>query len=169
MTLLPWRRKESKELISPLSTLARLRNEMERMFDRVLTDDLGLSEQLFTSFGAWTPSIDVNDGVREISIRAEVPGVDPKDLRITVCGRTLSIAGEKNEATEKKEGGSYYSERRFGSFERNIELPDTADVDHISAEQENGVVTIHVPKVKGAEPKKVEVRPAKTSVSVSSR
>lgn len=169
MTLLPWKRKETKDLASPFSTLTRLRNEMERMFDRVLADDLGFSESLFTSHGAWSPSIDVNDGLREISIRAEVPGVDPKDLKVTVCGRTLSIAGEKSEATEKQEGGSYYSERRFGSFERNIEMPDTADLDHISAEQENGVVTIRVPKLKGAEPKKVEVRPAKTSVSVSSR
>jgi HSP20 family protein len=137
------------------------RQEMERTFNRFFGEG-GLPAEFFTSrSGEWAPLIDYADDAREFTIRAEIPGVDPKDVNISVSGRTLTLSGEKSKTTEKKEGGSYYSERFFGAFSRSMELPETADLDHVAAEQNNGVITIRIPKRKGAEPKRIEVKTAK--------
>ena len=76
----------------------------------------------------------------------------------------MTIAGQKQEKSESKEEGYCCCERRFGSFRRSIELPDTVDADKIYAESDNGVVTIHIPKKPGAKPKQIEVKPAAKKV-----
>jgi HSP20 family protein len=117
------------------------RQEMERTFNRFFGEG-GLPAEFFTSrSGEWAPLIDYADDAREFTIRAEIPGVDPKDVNISVSGRTLTLSGEKSKTT--------------------MELPETADLDHVAAEQNNGVITIRIPKRKGAEPKRIEVKTAK--------
>lgn len=100
-------------------------------------------------------------------MRTEVPGIAAKDLEITVTGKLLSIAGEKEEQKEQKGEDYYQCERRFGSFRRVIELPETVDADKTTAESDNGVVTIHVAKRPNTKPKQVEVKPAAKKVAVS--
>jgi HSP20 family protein len=144
--------------------LTRLRDEM---LDRFFTDPFGAIEPKVLRSEGWIPPLDVSETDTEITIRAETPGIAAKDLEISISGNTLIIAGEKEENFEKKEENYCRCERRFGSFRREIELPLTADSDKITAESDNGVVTIHVAKKPGAKPKAVEIKPAGKKVAVS--
>jgi HSP20 family protein len=148
--------------------LARLRDEMDRTFDRFFSEPFGLMggfEPKSLRFGAWIPALDVSETDAELTIRVELPGVAAKDLDISISGNTLNIAGEKDETTEKNEEDFYQCERRFGSFRRVIDLPESADANKVTADSENGVVTIHVAKKPSAKPKQVEVKPAGKGVA----
>ncbi|MCC6677587.1 MAG: Hsp20/alpha crystallin family protein [Phycisphaerales bacterium] len=143
--------------------LARLRDEVDRTFDRFFKDPGLLGGRAIDPLGlraeTWVPPLDVSETDSEVTIRAEVPGVPTKDLDITVSGHTLNIAGKKEEHEEKQTGNVYRSERRFGSFFRSIDLPDTVDTDRITAESDNGIVTLHAAKKPGAKPRHVDIKP----------
>ncbi|MCW5776933.1 MAG: Hsp20/alpha crystallin family protein [Phycisphaeraceae bacterium] len=144
--------------IAPGASLGRLRDEMDRLFERFVGDS-----------GDWwgrtpegvVPALDVSETDTEVTVRAEVAGIDPKDLDISIAGNVLTVAGEKREETERKDEDYYHCERRFGSFKRMVHLPESVDPDRVTAEQENGVVTIRIAKEAGAMPKRVEVKPGK--------
>lgn len=157
MSLTLWKRRDPLD-----GGIAQLRDEMERTFDRFLSEPFALMEPKGLREG-WTPPLDISETESEVMIRAEAPGIPAKDLEISVTGRTLSIAGRKEEQEEKKGEDFYQCERRFGSFRRIIELPEAADTDRITAEADNGVVTIHVAKKPGVKPKQVEIKPAAVS------
>lgn len=142
--------------------LNRLRDEMDRTFDRFFSEPLGMLsvEPKALRVGSWIPPLDVSETEAEITIRAEVPGIAAKDLDISVTGNALSIAGQKEEQEEQKGEDYYQCERRFGSFRRVLDLPETADVGKVTAESDNGVVTIKVAKKPGAKPRQVEVKAA---------
>lgn len=147
--------------------LTRLHEDMERMFGRFLAEPAMLMEPKLLRAEGWIPPLDFSETDAEFTIRAETPGVAAKDLDISITGNTLSISGRKEEQEERKGEDFYQCERRFGSFRRAIDLPDTADTDKIAAESDNGVVTIRIPKKPGAKPKQVEVKPAARKVAVS--
>jgi len=155
MNLSLWKRR------SPFNgDLARLREEMERSFERVFSEPLGLIEPKLLRAEGWFPPIDMSETDSDVMIRAEVPGIAAKDLDISVIGTTLSISGAKEEQKEQKGENFYQCERRFGSFRRAIELPETVDADKVTAECDNGVVTIHLAKKPGIKPRHVEIKPA---------
>ncbi len=123
-------------------------------------------EPKFLRGEGWLPAIDVSEKDEEITVRAEVPGVDVKDLEINVLGNTLSIVGSKEEKKEEKGENFYQCERRFGSFRRVIELPETADPNKVTADADNGVITIHVGKKPGMKPKHVDIKSAGKKIPV---
>jgi HSP20 family protein len=92
-----------------------------------------------------------------LTIRAEVPGVDPKELDISVTGNQLVLSGEKKESCEKKEGGFFHGESRYGSFRRTIPLPEGLDTEHVDAQFAHGVVTLKFPKTVTAS-KRIEIK-----------
>lgn len=164
MSLSLWKKPRPSPSLAPFNgELARLRDEVDRTFDRFFSDPFafGLIEPKDLRSEGWVPVIDMSETDSEVTIRAEVPGIPAKDLDISVSGNTLTIAGQKQESSEKKEENYYHCERRFGSFRRMIELPDTVDTDKVTAETDNGVVTIRVAKKPGAKAKQVEIKPAK--------
>jgi HSP20 family protein len=109
----------------------------------------------------------VSETDSEITVRAETPGIAAKDLDISVTNHSLTIAGTKDEQKEEKGEDYYQCERRFGSFRRVIDLPETADADQVTAESDNGVVTIRIAKKPGAKPKQVQIKPASKKVAVA--
>jgi HSP20 family protein len=168
MNMSLWKKRPSASL-SPLNDFARLRDEMNRTLDQFFTDPftLGVIEPKVLRSEGWLPAIDVSETDTEVAIRAELPGISAKDLDISVSGNTLTIAGEKEEKGETKDEGYWCCERRFGSFRRSIDLPDTVEPDKINAESDNGVVTIRIPKKPGAKPKQIEVKPTAKKVPVA--
>jgi HSP20 family protein len=116
---------------------------------------------------AWTPSIDVVDGEREFTVRAEIPGLGPEDVELTVSGNALLLSGEKKEEQEDREKGFVRSERRYGSFRRMIPIPAGADPEKVTAEYDRGMLTIHLPKSDTRKPRQIAVsapRPAEKQV-----
>ena len=129
--------------------LTRLREEMDRTIDRLM--GTSFIEPKITRLEGWAPLVDVSETESEVLIRAEVPGIDPADLDI-------SISGSKKEEKEKSGEDFYQCERRFGAFRRLVELPETIDPDKVSAETESGVITVHVGKRSGLKPRHVPIR-----------
>lgn len=148
--------------------VVRLRDELDRTIGRFMGEHPSWFGGL-AGFEAeeWVPPIDVVETDGQLVIKAEVPGIAFRDLDVSVIGHTLSISGKKSESRETREGGVCQSERAFGAFRRNIELPDTVDPDTVSAECENGLLTITMARRSGMKPRHVEVKPVGRRVSLS--
>jgi len=160
MKLTPFKKKEAAAHRGGegSSNLGLFRSEVNRLMDRFLEDPWTLFDQesIPTPFG-WAPAFDVVDGEKEITVRAELPGVDPKDVEVTVSGNVLTVSGEKKETREEK--GKYVtrSECSYGSFRRSVELPQGAQADQVSAEHANGILTVRVGKSPAAAAKRIPV------------
>ena len=106
------------------------------------------------------PAVDVAESEKSYEIKAELPGMDEKDIEVKVTDGSLTIKGEKQEEREEKERDYYLQERRYGSFERSFELPESVDPDRIEASFKKGVLTVTLPKKAEAQKpaKKIEVK-----------
>jgi len=104
------------------------------------------------------PAIDMSETDKEISIHAEIPGMDAKDIDISLNGRVLTIKGEKKQEQEEKEKNYHRIERRYGSFSRSFELPADVDANNVNATYENGVLELSLPKTKEQSVKKIEIK-----------
>jgi HSP20 family protein len=106
----------------------------------------------------WMPAVDMVDEKDEIVVKADLPGLDQKDIEVTVQDGTLTIRGERKEEKEEKKEGYYYSERSYGAFVRSLPLPRGVDADKVKATFKKGVLEVHLPKAKEAKGKTVEVK-----------
>ena len=158
MGLIPWRKEESEGGQSELSPLAALRSEMDRLFDSFFREPLGALDWPFGGERGWSPALDIAESEEEVTVRAEVPGVDPADLQVSVCQGQLILAGEKKESSEQKGEDFYHTETRYGTFRRSIPLPEAVDPQKVDAEYSNGVLVIHLKKSPSTPPKRIEVK-----------
>ena len=150
-----------------MDELTRTREEMDRLLGRFLTaTPLSSFETRSTRLEGWIPAIDVSETDEGVVIRAEVPGIAARDLEITVTGNILNISGKKEEKEEVDQEDFYRCERRFGSFRRVIDLPESIDPERVTADVDNGIVTIRVAKKPGLRSRRVEVKPASRRVPV---
>jgi len=119
--------------------------------------------QGFPEFGGdakfeWTPSVNISETDKEYLIRAELPAVKKEDVKVTLEGGMLTVSGERKQREEEKKEKFHRVETFHGSFSRSFALPDIADGDAIRAESKDGIVTIHVPKVRAEAKKATEIR-----------
>jgi HSP20 family protein len=112
---------------------------------------------------AWVPLVDIFEENDRIRLVAEVPGVKPEDLKISVEGNLLTIKGAKEQVAEEKAEKVHRYEREYGTFSRTFTLPATVEPEKIKAAHENGVLTVTLPKVEAAKPHlvKIEITPPK--------
>lgn len=163
-SLIPWKSKQGTpepESSLPAAPLNRMRYEMDRLFDRFFSDPWGTSELPAVWSGGFAPSMDNAETDTEVAVRAELPGVDPKDVDITVTGDQLTIAGKKQSQHEEKKGNCFYSECQYGSFRRSFRLPASVDRDHIAADYANGVLTVRLQKTADAVAKRIPINAAR--------
>ncbi len=147
MALIPWRGRSL-----PTTTLASLRQEMNDLLNRFwanTTEPFGLAE--------WSPAVDVSETPEAVLVHAELAGIDPKDVDITVTGDVLTIRGEKKDETETSDRNYTRVERRYGSFSRSLPLPAAVDADRVEARMHNGVLEVTLPKHEEARSRRVEV------------
>lgn len=106
----------------------------------------------------FTPRFEVKETKDAYVFKADLPGIDEKDLDISLTGNRLTVSG-KREAEERQESETYYAyERSYGSFSRSFTLPDGADVDHAEADLKNGVLLISIPKRPEHQPRKISLK-----------
>ncbi len=162
MSMLPWRRTcGARGDIQPMDvSLARIRSEIEHVFDRFLGDAWGISplESVPARLG-WGMRIDLTESDTRLVIKAELPGVGPDDVDVAVRGNVLSISGEKTRESEDDAGGVHYAERQHGRFERSVQLPTSVDAGNVDAVFKGGILTITLSKHPEASPKLIKVRP----------
>ncbi len=165
MHLVPWRRRRSEmeHHDQPGSSvpLHEFRSRFDQLFDRFLADPWSMMEEPWAGTSAIMPAVDLSETDNMITIRAEVPGMEPDDIDVQVSGNTLTIAGEKKESREEGDEEYLHCERRLGRFRRSIELPASADPEQIEAEFKNGVLEIRVQKSPRATSRHINVQAAK--------
>lgn len=106
----------------------------------------------------WVPTLDISETKDDLVIKAEVPGLEPKDIDISLSDGILTIKGEKKEEREEKEEDYYLMERCYGSFARSIQLPKRVQSDKIQATYKNGVLKIVLPKSEEAKKKEIKIQ-----------
>lgn len=137
---------------SYLPTISSLQNEMNRMVDSIFR------EGSLTETGMWLPPIDLSETNDKITVKAEIPGIDPKDIDISIQDNTLFLKGEKREEKEEKGKNYYRIERQYGSFSRSVVLPATVNTDKVTAECKNGVLEITLQKKEEVKPKQISIK-----------
>ena len=108
----------------------------------------------------WAPSVDITEDTQEYLIKAEIPEVDKKDVRVTVQDGVLTIQGERRQEKEEKDKRFHRIERAYGTFVRSFSLPDDVGEDNVKAEFKDGMLWVHLPKAEKAKPKSIEVKVA---------
>lgn len=156
MAIVPRRRREERSLAERApEPFGYLRNQINRVFDDFWGEPwLGPRNEMAAGF--W-PQVDVTETDKEIKVSAEIPGVEPKDLDVTVEDNMLTIKGEKKYEREEKEKGQYRMERSYGSFQRAIELPAEVDESRAKAEFKKGVLRLTLPKRPGAQSRRKKI------------
>ena len=109
---------------------------------------------------AWIPAVDVHEEAERFVVRADVPGVDPKDIEITAQDGVLTIRGERHAEKRENSTGFERVERVAGTFLRRFTLPDSAQTDAISAKQSNGVLEVSIPKQAKVRPRRITIEAA---------
>lgn len=146
----------------------RARDDMGRIFSRMLGG--GMYEPFAGTAGGrlegYMPPVDVSENDDAVVVRAEIPGIAARDLDISVTGNTLVISGRKDEREECEGEDFYRSERRFGAFRRTIDLPESVDPERITADSENGIVTVRFARKPGMRSRRVEIKPTSRRVTV---
>lgn len=151
MALVPYRRANSL-----LDELAR---DLGKTFSRGLLDPFENGPLAAKELASWSPAVDIVEEENRYLIKADIPGVEPKDIEVTFDGGVLTVRGErKSEDTEENKGFKRV-ERTYGSFYRQFSLPDSVDANQITAKGNHGVLEITVPKAERSKPKRIEIRP----------
>jgi HSP20 family protein len=130
------------------------RREIDGFFNRYLRENP--SPEPFATH--WLPPIEISESKDKVLVRAELPGLDAKDVAVSVSGDLLTIKGEKHREDEEKEEHFHYAERYYGSFQRSVRLSVNVQVDRVEAAFDKGVLKITLPKVEGAEKKEIQIK-----------
>jgi HSP20 family protein len=126
--------------------------------DRLWEDFFGPGPRLRFWGEEWSPAVDVAESADKLTVKAEVPGIDPKNLDISLVGDLLTIKGEKKSEREEKKESYHLVERSYGSFSRAVRLPAAVDADKIEAQYEKGVLTVTCPKKEPVKPKAITIK-----------
>jgi HSP20 family protein len=155
-SLVPWRSSQTQPMTREgyYDPFVSFRREIDRMFD----DFFDMGRHSVAGAGGMMPAVDVEESDKQLVVTAELPGVTEKDIQVELTGDVLSIKGEKKSETES--GNGHRKERRYGSFERTIQLPFEVKEGDIDAKFNNGVLTIRLPKQEDMQrsTRRIEVR-----------
>jgi len=145
MDIVPWK---------SFGEISRLRREMDDLFTRIF-GETSLSK---IGFGKWQPLVDISETDTDVIVKAELPGIDAKDVDVSITGDRLTIKGEKQQEKEEKEENRYRSERFYGTYERVIDLPARIVENKTEATFDKGILTITLPKVEKVKRKQVKIK-----------
>ena len=132
--------------LMPWTGFGNVKQEMDRLFDRLSTPKW----EDFPALGEWSPSMDISETKESLVVKVEVPGMDQKDIRISLQENLLTITGEKRQEKEEKEERYHRVERSYGAFTRGVRLPVGVDGSKVAATFKNGLLTVTLPKTPAA-------------------
>jgi len=145
MELVPWR---------PFGEVGSFRGEMDKLWDRFF----GQRPLVGKLTEEWLPSVDISETEDKLQIKAELPGLEIKDVNVSISGDLLTIKGEKKKEKEEKDEHYYYMERYSGSFERSFRIPVSVKADKVEAVFDKGVLKVTLPKMEEAKKKEIEIK-----------
>ncbi len=139
----------------PWAALTRLQEDLNRLLEGRWPAFGDEESRVVTS--QWVPPVDIIEESDRFVLRADVPGVKPEDIEVTVENGMLTIKGERKEEHDERKEGYRRIERVHGTFYRRFSLPDTADLDRIQAKDRNGVLEVVIPKKQEVQPRRIAV------------
>ncbi len=142
----------------PFRDLLAMQDRMSRLFNETFGRDVPLYREETASLSRWAPAVDVYETGNHLVVKAELPGVDPKDLEVHIEDNTLFLKGERKLEKEVKEENYHRMERSYGSFTRSFALPGSVDAENTSAEFKDGVLTLTMPKREEAKRKTIKIQ-----------
>jgi len=148
----------------PFRGLAAAQRDFDRLFREAFSSQLGETE---LSTRSWAPPVDIYETEDAIVLKAELSGVDPKDVEVRVEDNTLYLKGERKFEKEVKEQNYHRIERSYGTFARSFSLPNSISADKVKAEFKDGLLTVTMPKREEAKPKTVKIDIAATEPAQS--
>jgi len=138
----------------PYRDLVTAQRDFDRLFRDAFSSQRGETE---LSTRSWAPPVDIYETEDAIVLKAELPGVDPKDVEVRVEDNTLFLKGERKFEKEVKEQNYHRVERSYGSFARSFSLPNSISTDKVTAEFKDGLLTLTMPKREEAKPKTIKI------------
>ena len=138
----------------PFRDLLTTQREFDRLFNEAFSPMSGETE---VSTRSWAPPVDIYETEDAIVLKAELPGIDPKDVEVRVEDNTLYLKGERNYEKEVKEQNYHRVERSYGSFARSFSLPNSISAEKVKAEYKDGLLTLTMPKREEAKPKTIKI------------
>ncbi|MDT8318364.1 MAG: Hsp20/alpha crystallin family protein [bacterium] len=140
----------------PFRDIVTLRDRMDRLFEDSMIKARGGEDEFGTS--AWMPSVDIYETEKDLVIKAEIPGIDKKDVSINIKDNRLTLKGERKFEKDVQEESYHRMECSYGTFQRTFTLPTTVDQDKISANFKNGMIEVTLPKKEETKPKQIEIK-----------
>lgn len=141
----------------PWGVLRRFHDDVNQLFADSRNAPTAEGDRSSVVTSNWTPAVDIKEENERFVLEADIPGVDPKDIEITMDTGVLTIKGERKHESEEESNGYKRVERSYGSFYRRFSLPDTADAERISAKGRDGVLEVVIPKHEKVQPRKITV------------
>lgn len=141
---------------NPFALIHELQRDLNRTFDSRLFPALTNDGDTTLSNTTWSPVVDIHEDKNAYHVSIDLPGVKPEEIEVTAHNNVLSIRGARKIVNEDKE--QKRSERIYGAFLREFSMPENADLDHIEAKSNNGVLDLRIPKTPKAEPKRITVQ-----------
>jgi len=142
----------------PFRDLVATQDRFNRLFNEAFSHAFGEEQP---GARTWSPAVDIYETEHNLVLKAELPGIDPKDVEARVEDGTLYLKGERKFEKEVKEQNLHRAERSYGSFVRSFALPSSVDADKVSAEYKDGILTLTMPKKEEAKPKTIKIQPSK--------
>jgi HSP20 family protein len=144
----------TRRQLDPFSSLRRLNSVLDEAFNAwpYQTQETG------SVTSSWMPACDVFEDKEAVKIVAEVPGVRPEDVKLSLENNLLTVRGEKKQQAEERNEQVHRYERSYGTFERTFALPTTVDPERIAAKYEHGILTVTIPKAERARPREIPVK-----------
>lgn len=141
--------------VDPFRDLSDIQSEVNRLFDNFFgTPSQGQATGLDR---VWAPAVDMYETKDELVVAAELPGLNEKEIHLSISGDMLTIKGERQWSREVKQEQYYRGERSFGRFERTLPLPIPVQADKVKATYHDGVLTVTLPKVDEIKPKEIKI------------
>jgi HSP20 family protein len=157
-SLIPWFNKQAS--LVPESSVSEFKKEIDNLFENFFGSRWPSS--FFAETGKFIPAFDIKETENDLVLTAELPGVDPSEVEVKLCGNLLEIKGEKKEEKEEKGESRHTIERSYGSFTRSFRLPCDVEEDKVEANFKNGVLELKLPKAQHEKKavRKIEVKQA---------
>ncbi len=143
--------KKHDQWLDPFGLLTDLQDDFNRLFST------SVRRSPLEGAGEFLPSIEVHEDENQYTLHVDTPGMERKNIDLSVSGNILTVKGERKIEEKKKEKGCFYSERRYGSFQRSIQLPAEIEAEKIAANYKDGVLEVTIPKSEKAKPKQIKV------------
>jgi HSP20 family protein len=151
MTIVRWQ---------PFRDLATLQERMNRVFDDSFRGIDRPKDEDWALGGSWAPLVDIYERDGNLELKAELPGVDPKDVDVRVENNVLTLRGERKFGNEVKRDNYHRVERAYGTFSRSFTLPSAIDTENIKAEYREGVLHLTLPQKEEAKPRQISIKVA---------